>query len=348
MSATGIYSQQKSVGAPQNIQAIYVGSVNGRILKLTPGGSLVWSIQAHDQSINNMLFINGSLYFVGHNSSISGALKKVNTNSTIEWESFAPTDRTYGLALNGNGIFAGGNDNILRKYDHDGNLLATASQVNENRGILIDTEGIYTVSNADSLKRFDFDLNLIWEIPNLPGAYLISPNRKYFADNGDLFAGNQSGESLRINAQTGQEVWRRSYDNTGTLELHIDLSGNLFSKIHTAGTTANLRKLDSSDGTLLGTFSTPNSIWSMAADNEGACFIGVRDGTVRKIVFDPGVAESWSFPIGGNIPIVMYELGQLYAGDNNANFHRLDPQSGQSVWRYPVDSRVRDIVFEVA
>lgn len=233
---------------------------------------LVYVCGAPDSSGNHVFTLNKS---DGTDGGVS-----INTGATC-----------WGIAVDSDGNIYVASGTVLKKYDADGNLLATTSETwTQRAGIYVAADasgnayrsGIESSSNV-TVYKFDSSLNLTWakdwdEQGGTQADYVAVDL------SGNVIACGQDGGTLGDSLTTGDGYVVRVWDSSGTNTLNIapesgltssrgaavcvDSSGNIYVLlVENDGTNnyARVRKYDSS-GTLQWTYtdSPPHSIFQLS------------------------------------------------------------------------------------
>jgi outer membrane protein assembly factor BamB len=239
------------------------------------------------------------------------------------------------VAIGDDGLFVGGNNQRLAKYDFNGELMWSKSFAsNQNpRGLAFDYSNgdIYVCGGTSAFtKRINKDSVEVW------GNSLHSSEvNDVVIDDNFVYTGSNDNAVRKRNKSNGANVWAFTGHSSNVNGVAVDSSGNVYS----ASSDNTVRKLNSS-GTQQWSFTghTGNANAVIVTPDGSAVYSGSSDATIRRI--NSSGSEVWSVDIDTltGVSVNVFSLrfdgdGNILWGSASGYVGKLDAD-GNEIWTY--------------
>jgi outer membrane protein assembly factor BamB len=201
--------------------------------------------------------------------------------------------------------------------------------VSENVVYLADNQFVYVVQANNGTER----TRLPQEPINGSTTFFHKP---LLLDENTLLIGDYKKEiyTFNISNQTANEFFTDADGRWIATPLMVD------GVIYAPNTDKSLYALDT-NGDLLWTFKTKESIWASPVINENLLYIASMDKTLYAVDSENGMVV-WSTELGGAVvsPPYLGDDGNLYIGTFSNEVLALDSQEGNILWRFETEDWV--------
>ena len=255
--------------------AVYAGTWDNDVYKLSSDGAVVLTIEEHTLQVNEVAVDASNpqnIFTAGRD----GTVKKLTNAGNVEW-SYNIGDIVTGVAVDVNGnVYASANDTLVYKISSTGTLIWTFSGHTGNvNAVAVDSDGnVYTASIDNTIRKLNSDGEELWlfENPAMRNFYTIAVD-----SNGNVIAGTQNAKVCKLDSD-GNEAWRYDDHTAGVLAVTTDVVGNVYS----TGYDNTVRKLDPNGNLLLTIINLGESGQSIAIDTDEFIHVGLNNGNVVK------------------------------------------------------------------
>jgi len=292
---------------------IYIGSYDGHLYKINPGGLTLWAYPVNGIIHSSAAIASDGTVYIG---SGNGLLYAINSDGTLKWShhadsalksspAIAPDGTIYIGTVNG-ALYAVNYDGTLKWTRHLGSLIESSPAVAADGTIYIGTyNGLYAV-NPDSTIKWSF----LSESAILSSAAIAADGAIYF--------GSSDHHLYALNPQ-GEQLWR--YETGGSIvsspaiaadgKIYVGSNDNYLYSLNPNG-TLNWSRLS---GSVPITSGSRDGNTSPVLDSSGNIYIGSCDGNFHS-VNTMGVAN-WTLPITASSTAAIANPGaspMLYVG----------------------------------
>jgi outer membrane protein assembly factor BamB len=313
------------VAAPDG-SALYVATLGGSLLALSPGGARIWSVRLGGRAYSSPAVADDGTIYVGSDAGLFFAVSKAGQ---IQWKLETGADADTGAVVLESGavVFASGSSvfavrasgDIAWRFAAKGKVFTSPAVTDE--GLIVfgsQDDHVYALTAAGTL---EWATDLGADVDGSPA----------LGDDGSLFVGTDGDEVVRLGSR-GQILWRTGVGGFVRGGLSVARNGDVLAGVY--GPAPRQVRI-TPDGVLRGAFSVQGTgarefgvHGGALEDDDGTLVFGAQDDTVYAVGVDG--SEWWRFQTGGDVDApVTLSAGMLLVGSDDGYVYAIGPRAGR-------------------